>query len=238
MAITVEQLTKAGIPTEFHQGIIDLSKADLNGIISSGQYVPKDKMDLEITRRRAAEDQVAERDAQITQLGKFKGDVEDLQKQVDALTTQNATTAKQLQEEQAKNEKVLALTSRLQADNCVDPIEVASKFDLDGISVDANGVVGGSYETQRDALKAAKAYYFPEATAAGAAPKPGAVTPPGFVLAGSTPPAGSTEGDPEVTAEKYAEDMAKAMLENHKSGDATFERAQAQYFGKPAEPTK
>lgn len=233
MAITVQQLTEAGVPANLHQSIISLNAADVQATVD-GNYVPKTKLEAALERAQGAESLLKERDSQITELGKFKGEAEKLQQKAEELTATNAEAKAEFEKQMAAKDKLIAVAGQLQLDNCVDPMEVAGKFDLDKISVDSTGKVGGNYDAQRDALKEAKAYYFAQQSTqppASDKPAPAGSIPPGWQPVGKTPLAGSDPADKDVTPGKAAEQLVQSMIDSSKTSDNTTARAQAHFFG-------
>lgn len=230
MALTKEQLTTLGVPENVCDAVIQASSADTKAHIDSN-YVPKTKMDALLEKNKALEEQVTERDTQITKLGAFQGDNEKLKAEVERLTTENAETKKKYAAASIETDKKLAIHSKLLVDGCVDPAEVCGKFDLEQIVLDKDGNVVGGYENQRDALKAQKAYYFSSetGTAAKAEQKQTGTVPPGWVPVGTTPPAGSDEqqlSGPEAEAMR----MVERMLNSGNTAQDVATRAQQHYF--------
>ena len=83
--MTLETLVKAGLTEEQAKAVLKLHKDAIDG-----NYVPKATFEAEREKLKTANETIADRDKQITELGKFKGTAEELQQKVNTLTQENS----------------------------------------------------------------------------------------------------------------------------------------------------
>lgn len=236
--LTKEQLTQAGVPDTLIPSLLQMGEAADKALID-GNYIPRATYDAEVSRRKTAEQTVTERDTQIVELGKKAEGVPQLQQQIAELSAKNVEAMQAAEVERVKASKKILLSQALQKDGCVDAAEVADKINLDILVLDeATGTLSG-YEAQRDAIKAAKPYFFADAPTAGAAGQQGGTQPAakgalpgGFVPVGTTPPAGSDPTQP-VSPEERDKQLAQSLFANRGVGaDDQAKKATNHYFGK------
>ena len=186
-----ELLKKAG----FDETKIDSLLGDVNKELPK-HFVPKTQYNELSEAKKKAEKDVAERDAQITELGKTAGLSEDLKKQIETLTAANTAAAEkheaELKELQLSNAIKSALSGKVHDETIAAGLVDRTKLVLDG-----EKVVG--LDEQVTALKASHAFIFkPDAPAPGTPPKP-----PGFHVGGGgnpTPPSGEVSLKDALTA--------------------------------------
>lgn len=261
MIFTAEQLTALGVPAELHQAIIDASEAAHKAAIDKS-YIPRARFDAEVDKLKTTQGQVEELNKQLASLATSKGDADALKAQIADLQTKNAETQSQVAKANADADKRVAIASQLMLDGCVDPGEVASKFNLESVTLDSAGAPAGDYAAQRDAIKTAKAYYFSAQPQAAAAPAAGAQGQPaaagqapagqapagqapagqfpsGWIPAGVTPQEGA-DGFGAMTPEAKGTKLVEGFIARQKETDASAAAAQNYYFGngtaQPAAP--
>lgn len=202
--MNIPALIEKGFTEEQANTVIVLHKEAIDG-----NYIPKATFDAEREKIKVLNSQVAERDAQITELGKFKGTQEELEAKVSQLETANKEAIAAHEAEVAKLEKVNAVKFHIM--NAVhDPEDVISRLDMDAIKIE-NGSVKAGLDDQLSNLKTTKPHYFKQEQE-----KPAGWQPFG------TPPAESvtTPGSTEVPfgkslAEKKIQEQKAIESQNH-----------------------
>jgi TolA-binding protein len=110
--------------------------------------------------------QITERESQITELKKFKGSNEDLQKKIEELENQNKITSTEFEKALGIERKKNAIRSCLLSDPSEKPHDidlVIGMVDIDKVSVDENGKIVGGFKEQLDTIKKEKAFLFQKA---------------------------------------------------------------------------
>ena len=212
--MTLEELTKAGFTEEQAKKVLEMHKAAIDG-----HYVPKATFEAERQKVKDANDTIAERDKQITELGKFKGTAEDLQKKVDELTTANATAKTEYEAKLTKVEQEAALKMAI-ADDVYSVDDILPKLDITKITFQDGAVKAGLVE-QMDALKKTSPHYFKPKN------NQGGGLPGGFSPFGRKPDEGTGGGGSVNAQEQFGKDLASAAS----SGDAFAKKADETYFG-------
>lgn len=186
----IEELMNAGITKEQAEAVKKLWQQELDG-----NYIPKDKFDAERQKVKDRDTQIAERDKQIADLGKFKGDNEELNKKVAQLAEKNEAAIKEYQEKIQKMEFDSALRSAI-GESVYDFTDVLGKLDTTMITVRDGKVVAGLDE-QLTQLKQSHPYYFKQ------------TQPNGFNPVGETPQNGAQGEDSGNTYETFAKKLAE-----------------------------
>ena len=99
-----------------------------------GNYVPKATFEAERENVKTLKNQITERDNQITELTKFKGTNEELQKQLNDYKAQNEELKTNSEKELAKLKKENLLKFELK-DQVIDVDDVLPKLNIDNISI-------------------------------------------------------------------------------------------------------
>lgn len=201
---TEEQATKI---MQLHQKAID------------GHYVPKATFDAEREKSKNLTSQIAERDSQITELGKFKGNAEQLQSKVAELEQQNKEAQARFDAELLQAQKDAAIRFDI-ATSVIDPDDVLPKLDQSKIVFQDGKVVSGLKE-QMEELKKSKPHYFKVEEKSENVPK-------GWVF-GQTPSEGS-EGDGKSESKSEAQKFGEMLAASKKSGAVAAEKAANAYF--------
>jgi len=195
MALTKEDLKAKGLTDEQITFVLAEHKTSLDG-----NYVPKATFDTERETVKTLKADIAARDTQISDLGKFKGTAEDLQTKVTKLEADNKIAADKFNADLAKVQTDSAIRAEL-VGKVYDPDDVISRIDATKIVVKDGKVVSGLTEIL-DPLKVAKPHYF-------IADKTDNGTPPGWLF-GKTPPSGADAKDKNPdSAESFGTQLAK-----------------------------
>ena len=107
--------------------------------------------------------QISERESQITELKKFKGSHEDLQKKIEELENENKVKSAEFEKALLIERKNNAIRSSLISDPLGKPHDVdlvIGMVDIDKVSVDENGKIVGGFKEQLDTIKKEKAFLF------------------------------------------------------------------------------
>ena len=110
--------------------------------------------------------QLSERESQITELKKFKGSHEDLQKKIEELENDNKVKSTEFEKALLIERKNNAIRSSLISDSLGKPHDVdlvIGMVDVDKVSVDQNGKIVGGFKEQIDTIKKEKAFLFQKA---------------------------------------------------------------------------
>lgn len=148
-----EKLKELGLEESVINKILQIYKEGIDG-----NYVPKATFDAERENVKTLKTQIAERDTQITELSKFKGTNEELQKQIEDYKTKNQELQTNSEKEIAKLKKENVLKFELK-DQVVDIDDVIPKLNLDNIIFENDKVKSGLKE-QLDDLRKSKPHYF------------------------------------------------------------------------------
>jgi alanyl-tRNA synthetase len=130
-------------------------------IVSDGNWIPKDKFNEVNEARKRAEDELKERDKQLTDLKKAAEGNEDLQKQIKELQDANKAAAEKYEAEM-KDLRISTAIKLAVAGQVHDPDLVATLLDKSKIEVDENGTIKAGLEDQIKALRESKAFLFVE----------------------------------------------------------------------------
>lgn len=211
--MTLEELMKQGLTEEQAKKVLEMHKSAIDG-----HYVPKETFEAERQKVKDANATIADRDKQISELGKFKGTAEELQKKVDDLTTANTTAKTEYEQKIAKMEQDAAIKLAV-ADKVFSVDDILPKLDATKITFKDGAVVDGLVE-QLDAIKKTSPHYFKPEEKGG-----NGGLPLGWKPFGPTPKdgeGGSTASDEE----KFGKDLAQAVT----ASDTFAQKANDLYF--------
>ena len=197
----LEDLTKEGFTEDQARKILEMHKKSIDG-----NYVPKATFDAERDKVKAANDTIADRDKQITELGKFKGTAEELQKKVDDLTAQNTKNAQEYESKLKDMEETTAIRAAV-AEQVHSADDIMPKLDRTKLTIKDGKVVAGLVE-QMDAIKQTSPHYFKESKADGG--KGG--WPGGWSPFGKSPEESKGQGGADSAAE-FGKSLAKAQAQ-------------------------
>lgn len=210
----LEDLIKEGFTEDQAKKIVELHKKAIDG-----NYVPKATFDAERDKLKTANDTIADRDKQITELGKFKGTAEELQKKVDDLTADNTKKTQEYEAKLKDVEETAAIRAAV-ADQVHSADDIMSKLDRTKLTIKDGKVVAGLVE-QMDAIKKDSPHYFKEAkTDDGKGGWPG-----GWNPFGKSPDESKAQGGADSAAEfgkSLAKAQAQGMNSTQKAADIYF----------------
>ena len=210
----LEDLTKEGFTEDQARKVLDLHKKAIDG-----NYVPKATFDAERDKVKAANDTIADRDKQITELGKFKGTAEELQKKVDDLTAENTKNAQEYEAKLKDMEELTAIRAAV-SDQVHSADDIMPKLDRTKLTIKDGKVVAGLVE-QMDAIKQNSPHYFKESK--GDNGKGG--WPGGWSPFGKSPEESKGQGGADSAAE-FGKSLAKAQSQ----GISSTQKAADIYF--------
>ena len=211
--MTLEALMATGMSKEQAEAALKLHKEAIDG-----NYVPKATFEAERSNAKTLKEQVAERDGQIAELGKFKGTAEELTTKVAELERKNGEDAQKHAAELLKIQQDAALLSEI-ASKVHDPDDVLSKLSREKITFD-NGKVKAGLTEQLDELKKTKPHYFKEDA------NKGSGLPEGWLPFGKSPAEGSGEAPKGNEAATFGAELAKLKS----AGDTVAAKAAEIYF--------
>jgi hypothetical protein len=199
--MTKEQLIAAGLTEQQADAVLKLHKESIDG-----NYIPKATFDAERNKVKELDQQVKDRDKQITELGTFKGTAEELTKKVSELETKNKTDKDAADARVTQLEQDYLIKSEI-GSMVYDADDVMSKLDKTKIVFKDGKIVAGLKE-QAEELKKSKPHYF----------KPDQTTQqqnkvPGFQFFGSTPKEGQQQqppADPKLQAAEFGKQLAQS----------------------------
>lgn len=211
--MNLQALIAAGFTEEQAKKILEMHQQAING-----NYVPKATFDAEREKLKTANETIAERDKQITELGKFKGTAEELQTKVTELTTANET-AKQENDAKIKEMETQYAVKFALVDKVHNPEDIIPKLDLTKLTI-KDGVVTAGLVEQLDAIKKTHAYYFKPEGGQGEGAQGGqgqqnqqnGGLPSGWNLFGTTP-AGGKSSETTDPAEAFGAALAEEQMQ-------------------------
>lgn len=148
-----EQLKELGLESEVITKVLKIHKDSIDG-----NYIPKATFEAERENVKTLKNQITERDKQITELTKFKGTNEELQKQLNDYKTQNEELKANSEKELAKVKKENLLKFELK-NQVIDVDDVLPKLNIDNI-VFENDTIKSGLKEQLDDLRKSKPHYF------------------------------------------------------------------------------
>lgn len=211
----LEDLIKEGFTEEQAKKILEIHKKAIDG-----NYVPKATFDAERDKLKTANETIADRDKQITELGKFKGTAEELQKKVDDLTAENTKKDQEYQGKLKDMEETAAIRAAV-ADQVHSVDDIMPKLDRTKLTIKDGKVVAGLVE-QMDAIKKDSPHYFKE-TKGDDGGKGG--WPGGWNPFGKSPDESKGQGGADSAAE-FGKSLAKAQAQ----GISSTQKAAEIYF--------
>lgn len=204
-----EQLKALGLETDVITKVLKIHKDSIDG-----NYIPKATFEAERENVKTLKNQITERDNQITELTKFKGTNEDLQKQLNDYKTQNEELKANSEKELAKVKKENLLKFELK-NQVIDVDDVLPKLNIDNI-VFENDTIKSGLKEQLDDLRKTKPHYFAQQDNKNTGWKP----------FGSTPSESGKEPDtvaPEI-------DFAKQLAQSKNAIAQASQKALETYF--------
>lgn len=148
-----EQLKELGLESEVITKVLKIHKDSIDG-----NYIPKATFEAERENVKTLKNQITERDKQITELTKFKGTNDELQKQLNDYKTQNEELKANSEKELAKIKKENLLKFELK-NQVIDVDDVLPKLNIDNIVFEDDAIKSGLKE-QLDDLRKSKPHYF------------------------------------------------------------------------------
>lgn len=148
-----EQLKELGLEADVIAKVLKIHKDSIDG-----NYVPKATFEAERENVKTLKNQITERDNQITELTKFKGTNEELQKQLNDYKAQNEELKTNSEKELAKLKKENLLKFELK-DQVIDVDDVLPKLNIDNIVFENDTIKSGLKEQLED-LRKSKPHYF------------------------------------------------------------------------------
>lgn len=215
--MTLEALMKKGLTEEQAKLVLQLHKEAIDG-----NYVPKATFDAEREKVKDANNTIADRDKQITELGKFKGTAEELQKKVDDLTAENDKAKKEYEDKLKDMETNSAIRSAI-ADQVHNVDDIMPRIDKTKLTITDGKVTAGLVE-QVDAVKKSHPHYFKE-SAGNNSNNNNNGFPGGWHPFGQSPAEGNNSGGTD-TAIEFGKSLAKAQSQ----GIASTQKAADIYF--------
>ena len=209
----LEDLTKEGFTEDQAKKILALHKRAIDG-----NYVPKETFNAERDKVKTANDTIAERDKQIAELGKFKGNAEELPKKVDELTESNAKKDEEHKAKLKDMEETMAIRATI-ADQVHSADDIMPRLDRSKLTFKDGKVVAGLVE-QMDAIKKTSPHYFKESKGGNNGGMPG-----GWHPFGKSPDENNSQGG-DGSAVEFGKNLAKAQSQGiahtNKAADIYF----------------
>jgi len=150
--MTEQELLELGVAKEVAAKVAAASTKELESV--------RTQVSSEVTSLKT---QVTERDGQITELKRFKGSQEELQKKITDLESENKTKSTEFQKALSTERKKNAVRSALLSDPAGKPFDadlVIQMVDLEKVSVDENGKIVGGFKEQAETVRKDKAFLF------------------------------------------------------------------------------
>lgn len=212
--MTLETLMKSGLTEEQAKAVLKLHKDAIDG-----NYVPKATFEAERDKLKTANETIADRDKQITELGRFKGTAEELQKKVNTLTQENSTAKTEYENKLKEMEETNAIRTAI-ADKVFSPDDILPKLDRTKLTIKDGKVEAGLVE-QLDAIEKASPHYFKKTGNGGG----NGSWPPGWAPFGKSPDESNSGGGTNAS-EEFGKSLAKAQAQ----GNASAQKAADIYF--------
>ncbi len=212
--MTLESLMKAGLTEDQAKTVLKLHKDAIDG-----NYVPKATFEAEREKVKTANETIADRDKQITELGKFKGTAEELQQKVTTLTQENATAKTEYENKLKEMEETTAIRTAI-ADKVYSPEDILPKLDRSKLTIKDGKVEAGLVE-QLNAIQKTAPHYFKPANSGGG----NGGWPIGWAPFGKSPDE-SHSGGGSNAAKEFGQSLAKAQAQ----GNASAQKAADIYF--------
>ena len=202
-----EKLIALGLSEEVVEKVLVLHKESIDG-----NYVPKATFESERENSKTLKEQIAERDKQITELGKFKGTAEELQTKVTELETKNSEQKTQFEKELKEREDKALLQSKI-SPLVNDVSDIIPKLDMEKLVIKDGTVTG--LDEQLEALKKSNPYYFKTVSETNTKP---------FGAVFGNKPAEGSGGENENNPEKdFGAQLAKSKLSGNVESAKKFD---------------
>ncbi len=203
--MTKEELIALGLTDQQADKVLKAHKDAINN-----QYVPKHRFDEVNEENKTGKQTIASLNKQIEDLGSFKGTNEELTKQIETLTQQNAENQKQhdlkIAELKKTNAVELACMSYEHAPHDIEML--LREMDLAKISVNSDGKLNG-FKEQADHIYEAKPFLFKSDSNSGRF---------GWNPKGTNPAEGKSGGSDSMSA---AEQFGKQLAEGQAAASST-----------------
>ncbi|MED1790329.1 phage scaffolding protein [Brevibacillus laterosporus] len=177
-------------------------------------YVPKHRFDEVNETKKDLENQIKDRDKQLTELKKSVGDNEDLKKQIETLQSDNKAKDEQYQTK-IKDMQVSTAIKLALSGEAHDPDLIADLLDKSKIEINEDGTLKGGLDDQVKALRESKAFLFVEKQ-----------EDKGFQFKGARPADGKED---KGGGRGQADDFGKRLADFAKSNEG-LDKARASYF--------
>ncbi|MBG9788541.1 phage scaffolding protein [Brevibacillus laterosporus] len=171
-------------------------------------YVPKHRFDEVNETKKDLENQIKNRDKQLTDLKKSVGDNEDLKKQIETLQNDNKAKDEQYQTK-IKDMQVSTAIKLALSGEAHDPDLIASLLDKSKIEINDDGTLKGGLDDQVKALRESKAFLFVEKQEGDSKPAFKGATP-----ADGKPPNGGSTSNPWAKATFNLTEQGRIIREN------------------------
>ncbi|MBG9788565.1 phage scaffolding protein [Brevibacillus laterosporus] len=177
-------------------------------------YVPKHRFDEVNETKKDLENQIKDRDKQLTELKKSVGDNEDLKKQIETLQSDNKAKDEQYQTK-IKDMQVSTAIKLALSGEAHDPDLIADLLDKSKIEINEDGTLKGGLDDQVKALRESKAFLFVEKQ-----------EDKGFQFKGAQPAEGTrSNGDNKGQTDDFGKRLA-----DFAKGNESLDKARASYF--------
>ncbi|ALA07374.1 putative minor structural protein [Brevibacillus phage Osiris] len=177
-------------------------------------YVPKHRFDEVNETKKDLENQIKDRDKQLTELKKSVGDNEDLKKQIETLQSDNKAKDEQYQTK-IKDMQVSTAIKLALSGEAHDPDLIADLLDKSKIEINEDGTLKGGLDDQVKALRESKAFLFVEKQ-----------EDQGFQFKGAQPAEGTrNNGDNKGQTDDFGKRLA-----DFAKGNESLDKARASYF--------
>lgn len=159
MADLKEVLKGYGIDDSTLEAISSKLPADKKlHVLEDGQFVPKTRFDEVNEQKNTFKKQAEELNAQVSELGKFKGSVEELQKKLGDVESGYKTQLQEVEQRFVTQRLNLELDTAITLNKGKNPKAIKALLDMNSIKIDGDKVVG--INEQLEAIKQSDSYLF------------------------------------------------------------------------------
>ncbi|OME58218.1 hypothetical protein BSK59_08525 [Paenibacillus odorifer] len=199
------------------QGLSETQITAITGGVESNYkgWVPEHRFKEVNEAKKAAEDNLKDRDKQLDDLKKSSGDVGALKEQITKLQDDNKTATEKY-EADMKELKLSTAVKLVLSGQTHDPDIVAGLLDKTKIELDDNGVVKGGLDDQLKSLRESKGFLFAEKQEN---------KPPAF--RGTTP---ADTSKPNGSGGQQPENFGKRLADQRNTGGKDLDKARESYF--------
>lgn len=148
-----EDLIKLGLDKELTEKVMELSKEDLTG------FIPKSRFDEVNEEKKAAEEQIKERDRSLAELSEKVEKDSDLSKEIEKLKTENEEKSKEYEKALKEASLNYAIDKALFTAKAKDTKVARAAFDFSKVSLNDDGSLIG-FEEQLKTVKDTHSYLF------------------------------------------------------------------------------